>query len=162
MPRVVRVLLVALVVLLSGCTFPWEDEVEEDPAALGPPEAVNYQYEHDFLGNGRSLAFRINTSTGTVDLKLELRQDPDIAACKPDRTPARILIKKPDDVLVAELVAKNAVGGEGAREDGSGECGAVLEQTVTRTRGVWRIEFLGSGNFTAHASIRGDAAPASG
>jgi hypothetical protein len=39
--------------------------------------------------------------------------------------------------------------------DGSGDCSAVVERTVPRIRGVWRVVFVGSGNFTGTATITG-------
>lgn len=152
-------LALALAFVVPGCAFPWQKE-REDPAAQGPPEPVDLRWEHDYLGNARSLAFRLNTSTGTVTVGLDIVQNEGVPACRPDRTPARIVLMKPDEVKVLELTAGNAEGSPRATTDGAGECGATLRQEVPRTRGVWRIEFLGSGNFTALATVKGEGAPA--
>lgn len=152
-PRRWPVLLVA-VLATSGCAFPWQ-ETEEDRLARGPPEPLSYSFEHDFLGNGRSLPFKMNTSTGTLTLRLEVRQVEGVAACMEDRTPPRIRVSRPGDELALELVAPILPGSPDASADGSGRCSAVMEETLDRTRGVWRIQFTGSGNFTGHATITG-------
>ena len=154
--RPLAALLVVLAVLLPGCALPWQEE--EDPAAQEPPEPVSFRFEHDFLGNGRSLPFRLDTSTGTVTVRLEARQMEGVDACMPDRTPPRIQVYKPDRVFALEVVAKNAEGSAQASADGKGDCSAVVEQTLPRVRGVWRVEFMGSGNFTGTATVTGAGA----
>lgn len=151
--RSLAVLLLVPALLLPGCTLPWQEK--EDPAAKGPPEPVEVRFDHDFLGNGRNLPFRLNTSTGTITVRFEAKQLDGVAACMPDRTPPRIKLWKPDEALDFELVAKNGVGSPQATADGSGDCSATLERTVPRVRGVWRVEFTGSGNFTGTATITG-------
>lgn len=154
--RPLAALLVVLAVVLPGCTLPWQEE--EDPAAQGPPEAVSFRFEHDFLGNGRSLPFRLETSTGTITVRLETTQLEGVDACRPDGTPPRIQVYEPERVLALEVVAKNAEGSLQATPDGTGACSATLEQTLPRVRGVWRVEFKGSGNFTGVATITGAGA----
>ena len=143
----------ALAVLLSGCAFPWQDD--GDPAAQGPAEPLSYRFDHDFLGNGRSLPFKMNTSTGTLTIRLEVKQAEGVPACLPDRTPPRIQILKPDVVFAFDLVAGNAEGAATATADGSGDCSVAIERTLPRVRGVWRVEFSGSGNFTGVATMVG-------
>lgn len=148
----------ALAVLLAGCTLPWQEE-EQDPAALGPPEPISVVLEHDYLGNGRNVPVRMNTSTGTVTIRLEIRQQADHPACMPDRTPPYIQVFKPLETPFFRLTAPTQPESANATADGSGNCSAVLERTVERERGVWRVEFLGSGNFTGTATFTGAGAP---
>lgn len=153
-------LLVALSVLLAGCTLPWEEDAPEDPAARAPPGPVSFTFDHDFLGNGRNVPFRIETSTGTITIRIDVTQMPDAPACKPDRTPPRVTIFKPGEEPFFTLTAPIGEGAPGSRatEDGSGDCSVSIERTVDRIRGVWRVEFLGSGNFTGRAVVVGAGA----
>lgn len=152
-------LLLVLAALAPGCAFPWQEE-PQDPAALGPPEPVSVRMDHDFLGSGRNLPFRLNTSTGTVTVRMELAQNPGAAACMEDRTPPTIRLFRPGEERLLELVAPIGPGGAKATADGGGECGATLERTLPRERGVWRVGFTGSGNFTGVVTVTGAGATA--